>query len=596
MKLKLFTRADTATTKQTIRIFREELHGERKPFLTAVILTPLQDLFLSVLFPLAISFFTQSLITDPHNTTTPLWILATMVVMAILSLIVSHIGFIALFNHEERMTTKLSERALRSLLAHSHTFFANSKVGSLAGDVHTFSRSYMSVMDTLILQGKSIVVNIIASLLVVAFIAPLMLPVLLLLTLAIIIDSLHSYSQRAEYRNQRKEMQSRLLGNIADVLGNQTLVRMFGSSKREVASLVRERRAIEAIATKEIDQIEFGAERRMGILFTFQILTLLVCIYLVANSLVSVAALIFIITYLGRITGSMFQINSVIRSLEQAFLDAAKVTEILQKAPEVIDVPNAPKLTAHSGDILLRNVTFAYPDATRGKVFANLQLDIQAGQSIGLVGKSGGGKSTLTHLLLRYMDIQNGTITIDGQDISSVTQDSLRDNISYVPQDPYLFHRSLRENIAYGNPDATDTQIIDAAKKANAMEFINDLPQGLDTIVGERGVKLSGGQRQRIAIARAILKNAPILILDEATSALDSESEKYIQQALVNLMKNRTSIVIAHRLSTIAKLDRILVLDKGAIVEDGTHAELLANSNGMYAKLWSHQSGGFIEE
>ena len=193
------------------------------------------------------------------------------------------------------------------------------------------------------------------------------------------------------------------------------------------------------------------------------------------------------------------------------------------------------------------------------------------------------------------MDIDSGKILIDGQDISQVTQKSLHQSIAYVPQEPLLFHRSLRENIAYGKPDATDDEITEAAVKANAYEFIKTLPKGYDTLVGERGVKLSGGQRQRIAIARAILKDAPILVLDEATSALDSESEKLIQDALEKLMKGRTSIVIAHRLSTIAKLDRIIVLDNGSIIEDGTHGQLL-RKKGVYASLWSHQSGGFIEE
>ena len=422
-----------------------------------------------------------------------------------------------------------------------------------------------------------------------------MLPILLVLTAVIIADSIHSYIQRSEYRNKRKEMQSKLFGNIADILGNQTLVRMFGRSRGEIENIVTERQAIEVVAAKEIALLQHGAERRMGILFAFQILTLGFCLAMAANSLISIAALIFIITYLGRITGSMFQINSIIRSIEQAFLDASKVTEILQKSPEITDMTNAKPLRVTDASIALHDVTFRYDDAKRGQVFTKLDLVIPAGQSVGLVGKSGGGKSTLTHLLLRYMDVQKGAITIDGQNIAEVTQDSLRDHIAYVPQDPYLFHRSLRENIAYGRANASDAEIVAAAKKANAMEFINTLPQGLDTIVGERGVKLSGGQRQRIAIARAILKDAPILILDEATSALDSESEKYIQQALENLMKNKTSIVIAHRLSTIAKLDRILVLDNGEIAEDGTHIELLSNS-GTYARLWKHQSGGFIDE
>lgn len=595
MRLKLFTRTDTETTKQTLRIFREELRGERKSLVKVLALTPLQDLFMAVLAPLLVSLFTQSLITDPHNIATPLWLLAGMTVMAVVTIATSHVGFTALFELEERITTKLAKRALTGLLAHSHTFFANSKVGSLAGDVNTFSRSFLQTSEATMIQARGIVVNYVASLIVIAIIAPIMLPVLLLLTAAIIIESIHSYTERSEHRNKRKEMQSRLFGNIADILGNQTLVRMFGRSRHEIAGVVTARQAIEKVFTKEIYLIQRGAERRMGILFGFQILTLMLCLFLAANSLVSIAALIFIITYLGRVTGSMFQINSVVRTLEQAFLDAAKITEILQKAPSVVDAPNARLLKVTDAKIAINNVTFRYDDAKRGQVFNGLNIAIPAGQSVGLVGKSGGGKSTLTQLLLRYMDIQKGTITIDDQNIADITQDSLRDAISYVPQDPYLFHRSLRENIAYGKPDASDQQIIEAAKKANAMEFIEDLPNGLDTIVGERGVKLSGGQRQRIAIARAILKDAPILILDEATSALDSESEKYIQSALENLMEDRTSIVIAHRLSTIAKLDRIIVLEKGEVVEDGTHRQL-QHAGGVYAKLWNHQSGGFIEE
>ncbi len=212
-----------------------------------------------------------------------------------------------------------------------------------------------------------------------------------------------------------------------------------------------------------------------------------------------------------------------------------------------------------------------------------------------MVGPSGGGKSTLSRLLLRFEDIQSGQITIDGQNISAVTQISLRQAVAYVPQEPLLFHRSILENIAYGKPEATLAAVHTAAQKAYARDFIETLPAGFETVVGERGVKLSGGQRQRVAIARAILKDAPLLVLDEATSALDSESEKVIQQALWELMEGKTAIVIAHRLSTIQRLDRIIVLDGGKIVEDGTHAELLKHK-GLYARLWAHQSGGFIEE
>jgi len=228
-------------------------------------------------------------------------------------------------------------------------------------------------------------------------------------------------------------------------------------------------------------------------------------------------------------------------------------------------------------------------------LFSDFSLSINKNTKIGLVGVSGSGKSTLMKLLLRFYDVDSGRILISGHDIKRVTQQSLHENIAYVPQEPLLFHRTVLENIAYSKPQATLEQVRTAAKQANALEFIEKLPKGFETLVGERGVKLSGGQRQRIAIARAILKDAPILILDEATSALDSESEKLIQDALEKLMKGRTSIVIAHRLSTIATLDRVVVLDNGKIIEDGSH-QVLLKEKGTYAKLWAHQSGGFIEE
>lgn len=252
------------------------------------------------------------------------------------------------------------------------------------------------------------------------------------------------------------------------------------------------------------------------------------------------------------------------------------------------------KLFVTAPTINLEKVSYHYSDSD-ALVLRDIDITIPAGQKVGLVGHSGAGKTTIVQLLLRFSDVTGGAIKIAGNDIRDITQKSLRENIAYVPQEPMLFHRTLRDNIAYGKQDATDAQIREAARQAHALEFIDSLPDGLGTLVGERGVKLSGGQRQRIAIARAILKDAPILVLDEATSALDSESEKLIQDSLEMLMQDRTSIVIAHRLSTIAKLDRIIVLEKGQIIEDGTHNELL-KLNGTYAKLWNHQSGGFIEE
>ncbi len=244
------------------------------------------------------------------------------------------------------------------------------------------------------------------------------------------------------------------------------------------------------------------------------------------------------------------------------------------------------------GAIEIDNITFAYADSS--EVFSDFSLSIPAGQKVGLVGHSGSGKTTITKLLLRFLDVDNGSIHIDGQDIRYVSQNDLRSKIAYVPQDPLLFHRSIAENIAYGRPDATHEEIVAVAKRAHAHEFIERLSHGYNTLVGERGVRLSGGERQRIAIARAMIKDAPILLLDEATSALDSVSERHIQHAFTDLMKGRTTIVIAHRLSTIQSMDRIVVFERGEIVEDGTH-ETLIKKDGVYANLWKQQSSGFIE-
>ena len=314
-----------------------------------------------------------------------------------------------------------------------------------------------------------------------------------------------------------------------------------------------------------------------------------------AEHKIATAGLIYLMfIYALNINRQLWDLNNITRTYNRVIGDADEMTTILTSKNEIVDHSHK-KLHVTHGAVQFDNVSFAHDNGKGEQVFSNFNLMIPAGQRVGVVGHSGSGKTTLTRILLRFSDIDAGEILIDGQNISQVTQRSLHESIAYVAQEPMMFHRSLAENIGYARPEASFEDIKRAAKKAHALEFIEKLPDGFDTLVGERGVKLSGGQRQRIAIARAILKDAPILVLDEATSALDSESEKLIQDSLADLMKNRTSIVIAHRLSTIAKLDRIIVLADGNIVEDGTHAELLAQ-NGVYASLWGHQSGGFIQE
>jgi ATP-binding cassette subfamily B protein len=286
--------------------------------------------------------------------------------------------------------------------------------------------------------------------------------------------------------------------------------------------------------------------------------------------------------------------NNSLRNYTRAVGDATDMVDVLAVMPQVVDPAAPQKSRLNSGRIGFNDVTFTHVGADDA-IFDGLNVAIADGEKVGLVGHSGSGKTTFTRLLLRFSDIDGGSITINGQDIAKVSQADLHRAITYVPQEPLLFHRSIRENIAYGDPDATEADIIRAAKNAHATEFIDLLPDGYETLVGERGVKLSGGQRQRVAIARAMLKDAPVLLLDEATSALDSESEALIQDALWKLMEGRTAIVIAHRLSTIQHMDRIIVMDNGKIVEQGSHKELL-KAKGDYAKLWARQSGGFIED
>jgi ABC-type multidrug transport system fused ATPase/permease subunit len=270
------------------------------------------------------------------------------------------------------------------------------------------------------------------------------------------------------------------------------------------------------------------------------------------------------------------------------------MVEIILLPHEIKDTPTAKELIVNDVEIGFKDLNFNFNETRQ--VLKNINLNIKPGEKVALIGPSGAGKTTFVRLLLRFYDSTSGQILIDKQDISKVTQESLRSNISLVPQDPVLFHRTLAENIAYGKRDATRQEIEKAASLAHCDEFIKELPYGLETYVGERGIKLSGGERQRVAIARAILKNAPILVLDEATSSLDSESEMLIQDALNVLMENKTVIVIAHRLSTIQKMDRIIVVDNGQIVEQGNHQELLASENSLYKKLWTLQAGGFIVE
>jgi len=328
--------------------------------------------------------------------------------------------------------------------------------------------------------------------------------------------------------------------------------------------------------------------------------------------LITIGVFVLLQAYVLNIINQLWGFTRLVRDLYQGYADSKEMVEINLLSHEIKDLPSAKELVVDKGEIEFNDITFGFNQMHQ--VLENINLTIKPGEKVALVGPSGAGKTTFVRLLLRLYSATSGKILIDGQDISEATQESLRKNISMVPQDPILFHRTLAENIAYGKIEEMQKEVPKLAKGepgsrsqsdlgkikkaatlAHCDEFIKELPQGFETYVGERGIKLSGGERQRVAIARAILKNAPILILDEATSSLDSHSEMLIQDALNNLMAEKTTIVIAHRLSTIQKMDRIIVIDNGRIIEQGSHKDLLENENSLYKKLWELQAGGFLK-
>ena len=505
------------------------------------------------------------------------------------------IGFQMAIRHESNVRHELVKDTMNKLLAKDHDFFANQKVGALTGKFIDFVNGHVGLQDLFILRTLWFVITMGSGITILFMSSPIIGFLVLGLLVGLLVQIRLSIKLRKPLRTARKELIGELNGATADMISNNLTVKTFAKEKHEVRELSKISNRYRNAYIKDFRWMSVEGSTRLAVMSAVQIIAISILANLLFTNQIELGIAIFAIAYLQRIAGQLFMIGDIVNGYDRIFLQAAPMSDILQQLETVNDIPGAKKLVVENASIDLNSVSYAYDGAKEKPVINDIDLHIPAGQKIGLIGQSGAGKTTITKLLLRFADIDSGEMLIDDQNIAKITQSSLRENIAYVPQEPLLFHRSLRENIAYSTPNATDEQILDAAKKANALDFIKQLPEGLDTTVGERGVKLSGGQRQRIAIARALLKDAPILVLDEATSALDSESEKMIQDALEKLMKNRTSIVIAHRLSTIAKLDRIIVLDQGKIVEDGTHQELLAN-NGIYAKLWSHQSGGFIEE
>jgi ATP-binding cassette subfamily B protein len=577
----------------TVRLYWQQIKKHKISFFTMLIGIPLAALCIDTAVPY---FLSQAVGTLASSNSSMLWNFIFLAAgAAIVGVGLNLVGFQSAIYHESLVRQDLTITTSEQLLHKDQQFFSNQKIGALTGYFIAFVTSHVDLQDLVIIRTISFIISVGSGVTIIMFHAPVLGGIILLLIIGLLVQIRISMKIRMPYRLERKRLVGEVNGAAADAIANSLTVKTFANESFEQNALAKLTEKYRSVYRKDFRRMSVEGSLRILLMAILQIVAIAIIATLLTNGSLELGIAIFTIAYLQRIASQLFALGDIINGYDRIFLAAAPMTEILAERNQITDIQHAKKLKVSEGKITFNNVSYAYSDSLDVNVLEKLSLTIPKGQKVGLVGTSGAGKTTLTKLLLRFDDTTDGTISIDGQSIRDITQDSLRKNIAYVPQEPTLFHRSLRENIAYGRLNATDDEIFKAAKQANALSFIEKLPDGLDTIVGERGIKLSGGQRQRIAIARAVLKDAPILLLDEATSALDSESEKLIQQALDTLMQNRTTIVIAHRLSTIAKLDRIIVMNEGTIVEDGTHQQLILEK-GIYAKLWAHQSGGFIEE
>src|SRR3989344_2820376 len=505
--------------------------------------------------------------------------------------IVYRIGDYSITAFQSRAIRDIHNDTFKRLSLHSYNFYINNFAGSLVTKAKRFASAFERIADTISFNFYFSLVKF-TGILIVLFskIPPVAFAFLGWIVVYIFISFLF-LRKKIKYDLAQAEADSKVTASFADVITNILNLKIFSSSKKE-HSLFKNvtNYQYKKISTNwNFDNLQNAVK---GLLIGFlNVFVLYLMINLWLDQKTTAGMVVLVQTYMFGIFDELWNLGKAMTRFATEVSNAKEMADIFDKVPDILDPISPEKLKITKGEINFENVSFEYVEDLA--VFKDFSLNIKAGEKVGLVGHSGSGKSTITKMLLRFADVKEGRITIDGQDIRNITQDNLRSKISYVPQDPILFHRSIRENIGYSKDNATDEEIIEATKKAHAHEFISNLTKGYDTLVGERGVKLSGGERQRVADARAILKNAPILVLDEATSSLDSESEFLIQDALKNLMTGHTTIVIAHRLSTIMQMDRIVVTQDGRILEQGKHKELVKAADGTYQRLWNIQAGGF---
>jgi ATP-binding cassette subfamily B protein len=590
-------KGEAATTRETIRYCVELARPYRRLIIGGWIGLVVGVIINDVATPLVFASVLDRIASlGPH---TKLWSrFGTLIVVYAILVVAGQVAFrmAGWFEWEGALRAFANgiHRSFERLMELGYRWHVDHPAGEVASSLSSFSWGFVDGIDTLQWGVLRIVVVVISAIVVMAVVAWPVAVVLVILTLAFVAIIIKRSAPVTAAAKQFSEAHSRAEGNAADVIRNVTTVLVASNEqfesdrvgellKRTVAADLRARRAF------TITRVWMGGA--IG-LMTWG--AMIVGIILAVRGDIRTGTIYLVLFYAAQVSGQMVESFEYIRNLTRGLGRAAKLVALIRTPAEVIDEPDAPALAVASGRLTFDHVSFSYN--RRQPLLKDFELTVAPGEHVGIVGPSGGGKSTVTRLVLRFMNLDSGRILVDGQDIASVTQSSLRRSISYVPQDPQMLHRSIAENIWYGRDGDVDISLVEqVGRGAHVAEFVEDLPEGYDTVVGERGLKLSGGQRQRVAIAQAMLKGAPILILDEATSALDSESERLVQEALWRLMANSTALVVAHRLSTISHLDRIVVVESGAISEVGTHRQLLDDSPvGTYRQLWEHQSGGFI--
>lgn len=527
-----------------------------------------------------------------HNS---IWLLIGYLIILFLGEVIAiRISIAIAYISETRMQATVLSQIMKSLTAKSLRFHANHMSGGIVSDATKLNGAIEKFWDTLVFTLLPIVATVVSVCVALAFIFWQFAIVLSVLSIIITVLIVKSQNGIAPVSRRVAQESSQVTAYFADVMANISTVKAFSGEKAEHDAYMQKVGTWRTSSLQEMRSVLLITSSFSVMLTIMNGAAFAAAIIATQYHIANIAVTYLVMSYTLSVVSQLWQVGSSTRNYLRIVGDASPMITFLKEPHELRDPEIPEPLRIKKGGIDFIDVSFTH-DENNNALFNQFNLSIGPGQKIGLVGHSGSGKTTLTRLLLHFSDIDSGKVMIDQQDISHITQADLHKSIAYVPQEPLLFHRSLRDNILYGNPGASNEVVNAAARKAHALDFIEQLPHGFNTLVGERGVKLSGGQRQRIAIARAILKEAPILVLDEATSALDSESEKLIQASLTELMKNRTAIVIAHRLSTIQKMDRIIVLEAGKIIEDGSHKDLL-KKQGTYARLWAHQSGGFIEE